>query len=271
MSAQPAQQHRVTTSDLQRAKNVRPITMCTAYDYHSARLVDGAGIDTILVGDSLGMTMLGYDSTVPVTMEDVLTFTRIVTRSTHHAFVIADMPFMSYRLSHEKSLENATRLMQEGGAQAVKFEGAGPRITTLVTALKEGGIPVVAHLGLTPQSVNVFGGYKVQGKTDAAAAQLLADAHALEDAGAIMLVLECIPAALAERVTRELSIPTIGIGAGPACDGQVQVFHDLMGYGTFTPRHAKNYAHAEETFARALATYKEEVEAGQFPTQEQSS
>lgn len=243
--------------------------MITAYDYPSARLVEQAGIPIILVGDSLGSVVLGYDSTVPVTMDDVAYHTRAVVRGTEKAIVVADMPFMSYQADPNEAMRNAGRLLKEGGATAVKLEG-GSHIAPLVRRMVESGIPVMGHLGLTPQSVNQFGGHKVQGKTPAAAAKLLNDARALEEAGAFAIVLETIPAPLARMVTERISIPTIGIGAGPHCDAQVQVFHDLLGIydDQRTLRHAKRYAVIGETIRDAVRAYIGEVESAAFPTAE---
>jgi 3-methyl-2-oxobutanoate hydroxymethyltransferase len=245
--------------------------MITAYDYPSARLVEQAGIPVILVGDSLGSVVLGYDSTVPVTMDDVVYHTRAVVRATEKAIVVADMPFMSYQADPNEALRNAGRLLKEGGATAVKLEG-GSHVAPLVRRMVEAGIPVMGHLGLTPQSVNQFGGHKVQGKTPAAAAKLLNDARALEEAGAFAVVLETIPAPLARMVTERISIPTIGIGAGPHCDAQVQVFHDLLGIydDQRTLRHAKRYAVIGETIREAVRAYIGEVESAAFPTAEHS-
>lgn len=243
--------------------------MITAYDYPSARLVEQAGIPIILVGDSLGSVVLGYDSTVPVTMDDVVYHTRAVVRGTEKAIVVADMPFMSYQADPNEAMRNAGRLLKEGGATAVKLEG-GSHIAPLVRRMVESGIPVMGHLGLTPQSVNQFGGHKVQGKTPAAAAKLLNDARALEEAGAFAIVLETIPAPLARMVTERISIPTIGIGAGPHCDAQVQVFHDLLGIydDQRALRHAKRYAVIGETIRDAVRAYIGEVESAVFPTAE---
>lgn len=243
--------------------------MITAYDYPSARLVEQAGIPIILVGDSLGSVVLGYDSTIPVTMDDVVYHTRAVVRGTEKAIVVADMPFMSYQADPNEAMRNAGRLLKEGGATAVKLEG-GSHIAPLVRRMVESGIPVMGHLGLTPQSVNQFGGHKVQGKTPAAAAKLLNDARALEEAGAFAIVLETIPAPLARMVTERISIPTIGIGAGPHCDAQVQVFHDLLGIydDQRTLRHAKRYAVIGETIRDAVRAYIGEVESAVFPTAE---
>lgn len=241
--------------------------MITAYDYPSARLVEQAGIPIILVGDSLGSVVLGYESTVPVTMEDILYHTRAVVRATTKSIILADMPFMSYQANPDDAMRNAGRLLQEGGASAVKLEG-GHHVVPLVSRMVDNGIPVMGHLGLTPQSVNQFGGHKVQGKTPAAAAKLIQDAQALEDAGAFAIVLETIPAELAKMVSERLSIPTIGIGAGPHCDGQVQVFHDMLGiYDDRRPlRHAKQYAVLGETIREAVRSYITEVQGGEFPT-----
>ncbi|MEX1102781.1 MAG: 3-methyl-2-oxobutanoate hydroxymethyltransferase [Dehalococcoidia bacterium] len=249
----------------------RRFAMITAYDYPSARLVEQAGIPVILVGDSLGSVVLGYESTVSVTMDDILYHTRAVVRATEKAIVVADMPFMSYQANADEAVRNAGRLLQEGGATAVKLEG-GTHVAPVVRRMVEVGIPVMGHLGLTPQSVNQFGGHKVQGKTPAAAAKLVNDARALEEAGAFAVVLETIPAPLARMVTERLSGPTIGIGAGAGCDAQVQVFHDLLGiYDDRRPlKHAKRYAVLGETIRNAVADYIDEVESGAFPTAEHS-
>jgi 3-methyl-2-oxobutanoate hydroxymethyltransferase len=249
----------------------RRFAMITAYDFPSARLVEQAGAPVILVGDSLGSVILGYDSTVPVTMEDIIHHTRAVVRGTEKAIVVADMPFMSYQANADDAMRNAGRLLQEAGATAVKLEG-GSHVAPLVRRMVESGIPVMGHLGLTPQSVNQFGGHKVQGKTPAAAAKLINDARALEEAGAFAVVLETIPAPLAKMVTERISVPTIGIGAGPHCDGQVQVFHDMLGlYDDQRPlKHAKRYATLGETIRNAVREYIAEVEDGAFPTVEHS-
>jgi 3-methyl-2-oxobutanoate hydroxymethyltransferase len=249
----------------------RRFAMITAYDYPSARLVEQAGVQVILVGDSLGSVILGYDSTVPVTMEDILHHTRAVVRGTERAIVVADMPFMSYQANADDALRNAGRLLQEGGATAVKLEG-GSHVAPLVRRMVQSGIPVMGHLGLTPQSVNQFGGHKVQGRTPAAAARLLNDAQALEDAGAFAVVLETIPAPLAKMVTERLAVPTIGIGAGPHCDAQVQVFHDMLGiFDDQRPlKHAKRYATIGADIRDAVRAYISEVEDGAFPTEEHS-
>ncbi len=257
---------RVTAPMLEAMKaSKRPIVVVTAYDMPSARLVDGAGVDAILVGDSLGMTVLGYDSTLPVTMDEMVSATAAVSRGAMRSLVVADMPFMSYQASVEDAVRNAGRLVAEGHAQAVKLEG-GARVAETVSRIVAAGIPVMGHLGLTPQSVNTMGGYKVQAKQAADALQLLEDAEALQDAGVFAIVLECIPTELAALVTAELHVPTIGIGAGAGCDGQVQVFHDLLGLGgDFVPRHAKRYADVGSVVREAVSQYADEVRDGEFP------
>lgn len=265
-SAQGGPFPRVTAPMLQAMKTSRrPIVMVTAYDTPSARLVDEAGVDAILVGDSVGMTVLGYDSTLPVTMDEMVTATAAVSRGTRRSLVVADMPFMSYQASVADGVRNAGRLVAEGGAQAVKLEGGAP-VAETVRRIVEAGVPVMGHLGLTPQSVNTMGGYKVQAKQAAQAMRLLEDAKALQDAGSFAIVLECIPAELASLVTAELHVPTIGIGAGGGCDGQVQVFHDLLGLGgDFVPRHAKRFADVGTVIREAVSEYADEVRDGEFP------
>ncbi len=262
---------RLTIEDLKRKKrDGEKIAMITAYDYPSARLVDEAGADIILVGDTLGMVVLGYDTTIPVTMEDMIHHTKAVVRGSQRALVVGDMPFMSYQVSPEEALRNAGRFLQEAGCQAVKLEG-GVHMAPTVKRLVEVGIPVMGHIGLTPQSVHQLSGFKVQGKTPAAAVKLLNDAHALEEAGAFAIVLETIPAPLAKLITERVSVPTIGIGAGPDTDGQVQVFHDLLGlFTTFTPKHARRYAEIGDAIRRAVADYVADVRNRRFPTAEQS-
>ena len=246
------------------------IVMLTAYDYPTAKLLDSVDIPIILVGDSLGNTVLGYDSTVPVTMDDMLHHTKAVVRGAPNALIVGDMPFMSYQTGTPDAIRNAGRFLQEAGAQAVKLEGGAPVVET-VRALVSIGIPVMGHLGLTPQSINQLGGHKVQGKTPAAAVRLLADAVALQEAGAFAVVLECVPAALGKLISERLSIPTIGIGAGPYCDGQVQVLSDLLGLDPdFSPRHAKQYAHLAEEIQGAVQRYQREVQSGDFPTAKES-
>lgn len=252
-------------------ENCEPITMLTAYDYPSAKQAEQAGVDMILVGDSLGMVVLGYDSTIPVTLEDMIHHTKAVKRGAKNTFVVTDMPFMSYHFSKDESLKNATRLMQEAGADAVKVEGADGGITEIIEAFTNGGIPVVAHLGLTPQSVNVLGGYKVQGKNAKAARKLIEDAKKCQDAGAIALVLECVPQQLAKELTILLDIPTIGIGAGNQTDGQVLVYHDLIGYGSGNvPKFVKQYAHIAETIESSISQYIGEVKNRAFPEEKHS-
>ncbi len=247
------------------------IVMLTAYDYSTAKLVDESGIPLILVGDSLGMVMLGYESTIPVTMDEMIHHTKAVVRGTKQAMVIGDMPFMTYHTSTADALRNAARFIQEGGAQAIKLEG-GVAVAETVKRIVECGIPVMGHIGLTPQSVHQLGGHKVQGKTPEAAERLLKDAQALEQAGAFAVVLELVPAPLSKLVTQKLGIPTIGIGAGPDCDGQVQVISDLLGlFSDFVPKHAKQYAKLAGSIKTALADYIAEVKAGKFPTAEHSS
>ncbi|WP_238457066.1 3-methyl-2-oxobutanoate hydroxymethyltransferase [Desulforamulus putei] len=242
-----------------------PIAMLTAYDYPMATLVDASGIDAILVGDSLGNVVLGYDSTVPVTMEDMIHHVRAVSRGVKRAMVVADMPFLSYHISREESVRNAGRLMQEGLAQAVKLEG-GSEVVDTVKAITAAGIPVMGHLGLTPQSVHQLGGFKVQGKDGEAARRLLEDAKKLEDAGVFAIVLECIPQQLAKVITESVSVPTIGIGAGIHCDGQILVTHDLLGmFSDFTPKFVKRYANLKEQILQACRDYQQEVRSKAFP------
>ena len=247
------------------------IPMLTAYDYATARLIDEAGVPLILVGDSLGMVVLGYKSTIPVTMEEMLHHTKAVVRGTERAMVIGDMPFMTYQVSVSDALYNAARFMQQGGAQAVKLEG-GVNVAEIVRRVVDCGIPVMGHIGLTPQSIHQLGGFKVQGKTSEAAVRLLNDARALEEAGAFAVVLETIPTPLGRLISQKISIPTIGIGAGPWCDGQVQVISDMLGlYTDFVPRHAKQYARLFDIIKGAVADYIGEVQCGAFPTDKESS
>ena len=262
---------KVTVRDIAEMKvKGKKIPMVTAYDYTSARLADEAGISLLLVGDSLGMVVLGYESTIQVTLEDMLHHVKAVVRGTKRALVVADMPFMTYQIDSAQALANAARLVQEGGAKSVKLEG-GERVTATVGRLVQSGIPVMGHIGLTPQSINAFGGYRVQGRAHGEAAQLLQDAQALQEAGAYAVVLELVPTPLAGLISRRLTIPTIGIGAGPECDGQVQVVHDMMGLFTdFVPKHAKQYAHLADTMREAFAEYAQQVEEGTFPTSKES-
>jgi 3-methyl-2-oxobutanoate hydroxymethyltransferase len=256
----------ITTSSIRKKKETRtPITMVTAYDYPSAKLVDEAGADMILVGDSLGMVVLGYDSTIPVTMEDMLHHTKAVTRGAKRAFVVADLPFLSYHGTVEEAVKNAGRLMQEGLAKAVKMEG-GRELAPIITRCVQAGIPVVGHIGLTPQSVHQLGGYKVQGRDLEAAKKLLDEALAIQEAGAFAIVLECVPEEVAGMIADKLNIAVIGIGAGATCDGQVLVFHDMVGYASdITPKFVKRYANIGETIREAVETYNKEVEARSFP------
>jgi len=263
--------NRISITDLKaKKKRGERIVMITCYDYPSACLLEAAGVDILFIGDTLGMTVLGYDSTIPVTMDEMLHHTKAVVRGSHSAHVLADMPFMSYQTSPEDALRNAARLLKEGGAQSVKLEG-GVRVADTVRFIVEAGIPVMGHIGLTPQSINQLGGYKVQGKTPAAAVRLVNDAVALDQAGAYAVVLECVPLELAKTITDRLAIPTIGIGAGPHCDGQVQVFHDLLGlFQDFVPRHAKRYADLGVQITEAVRAYANEVREGSFPTEKES-
>ena len=245
-------------------------SMLTAYDYSTAKLVDEAGVPLILVGDSLGMVMLGYDSTIPVTIEEMLHHSRAVSRGAINALVVGDMPFMTYHTSVEDALRNAGRFLQEGWCQAVKLEG-GEAVAEKVKRIVAAGIPVMGHLGYTPQSTHQLGGPKAIGKSVEAAEQLIRDARALEEAGAFSIVLELVPAPLAKLVTEKVNIPTIGIGAGKDCDGQVQVIHDLLGMiADFVPKHARQYARLHETIKYAIAEYISEVKEGAFPTAENS-
>ncbi len=258
-----------TTATFKKAKEEKQkITMLTAYDYSFAKLMDEAGINSILVGDSVGMVCLGYEDTLPVTMEDMIHHTKAVARGAKNALVVADMPFMSYQTSVYDAVVNAGCLIKEGGAQAVKLEG-GFEVTEQIKAIVDASIPVVAHIGLTPQSVNAFGGFKVQGKSEAAAQKLLDEARAVEKAGAFAVVMECVPAKLAAKITEELSIPTIGIGAGAGCDGQVLVYQDMLGlFSDFTPKFVKQFANVGEIVKGAFEGYIREVQEGTFPAQE---
>ena len=244
--------------------------MLTAYDYSTAKMIDEVGIPLILVGDSLGNVVLGYDSTLPVTMEDMLHHAKAVVRGVKSALVVGDMPFMTYHISLEDALRNASRFMQEAGTNAVKLEG-GVTVAERVRKIVDCGIPVMGHIGLTPQSINQLGGFKIQGKTPQVAKKLVEDAIALEQAGAFAVVMETVPAALAAFITRKLSIPTIGIGAGPGCDGQVQIINDILGSTSgYIPKHAKQYAQLANIIKNALTEYQNEVKAGDFPTEPQS-
>ena len=252
----------------QAKENGEKLTMLTAYDYSTAKLIDEAGVNSILVGDSLGNVILGYEDTIPVTMEDMIHHGAAVSRGTKNALLIIDMPFMSYQVSVEEALKNAGRLMKEGGADAVKLEG-GHRVCPQIKAMVESGIPVCAHIGMTPQSVNAFGGFKVQAKSEAAARLLIEEALAVEEAGAFAVVMECVPAKLAELVTKKLHIPTIGIGAGAGCDGQVLVYADMLGmYSDFVPKFVKQYAKVGDIMKDAIRGYIDEVSSKAFPGEE---
>ena len=261
----------VTVSQIVQAKAAgKKISSITCYDAAFARLIEQTGVDLVLVGDSLGNVMLGYDNTLPVTMDDMVHHTAAVTRILRRPFVCADMPFLSYNVSVEQALTNAGRLVQEAGAQAVKVEG-GASIAPQVRALVQAGIPVMGHLGLTPQSVHAMGGYRVQGRGADAAKRMMDDALTLQEAGIFSLVLEMVPAELAGRITEALKIPTIGIGAGPKCDGQIIVLHDILGFDEeFNPKFLKKYANLGKVVRDAVSTYDQEVKAGSFPSAEHS-
>lgn len=257
-----------TTSIMQMKNSGHKISMLTAYDYTTARLLDEAGVNTILVGDSLGNVILGYEDTISVTVEDMIHHSAAVARGAKNALVVTDLPFMSYQTSVYDAVVNAGRLMKESRAGAVKLEG-GKEVCPQIKAIVSAGIPVVAHLGLTPQSINTFGGFKVQGKTEAAAKKLIEDAKAVEEAGAFLLVLECVPAKLAKLVTESINIPTIGIGAGAGCDGQVLVIYDMLGmFSDFKPKFVKHFANAGDMIREAVKTYIAEIDDGTFPAEE---
>jgi 3-methyl-2-oxobutanoate hydroxymethyltransferase len=270
-STTTTERKKITLTDLQRKKELgQAITMLTAADYPTARALDEAGIDVILVGDSLGMVVLGYPNTLPVTMEEMLHHCRAVARGAQKAFLIGDMPFLSYQVSVQEAVRNAGRFLQEGGMEAVKLEGGRERLET-IRAIVSAGIPVMGHLGLTPQSIHQLGGFRPQGRQAAQARRLLEDALLLQEAGCFSLVLESVPSQLAATITQHLEIPTIGIGAGPACDGQVLVTHDVLGlFDRFAPRFAKNYAQLYSLMRSAFAQYIAEVKSGAFPTAEHS-
>ncbi len=271
-AAQAAPQRKKVTTGVfrQRKEQGEPITMLTAYDYPTALAEDQAGIDSILVGDSLGMVVLGYQNTLPVTMEDMLHHCRAVSRGAKFALLIGDMPFMSYQISTGEAVRNAGRFLQEGGMDAVKLEGGRERVEA-IRAIVGAGIPVMGHLGLTPQSVNQLGGFRPQGKTASAARRLLEDALLIQEAGCFSIVLESVPARLAELISKRLSIPTIGIGAGVGCDGQVLVTHDLLGlFDRFTPKFVKKYANFHAEMQRAFREYISDVQARSFPAAEHS-
>lgn len=262
---------KLTLIDIQNMKTERrKITMLTAYDYPTAILEDRAGIDIILVGDSLGMTVLGYENTLPVTMDEMIHHTKAVVRGTKYAFILGDMPFMSFNTSERDAIMNAGRFIKEGGADGVKLEG-GVAVKDIVKAIVKAGIPVMGHIGLTPQTISMLGGFKVQGKDAQTAQRLIDDAKQLEDAGAFSVLLEAIPDLVAKKITESLSIPTIGIGAGPHCDGQVLVVHDILGlFDRFTPRFAKRYINLSQLMLGAFEKYREEVIKGEFPKDEHS-
>ena len=262
---------KVTITDWQNKKrDGKKITMLTAYDYPMARLVDDAGIDSILVGDSLGMVVLGYESTVPVTMDEMIHHAKAVRRGTKYAFLIGDMPFMSYQVSSEEAIRNAGRFMKEAGCDAIKLEG-GDEVLDTTKAIVNAGIPVLGHLGLTPQTISKLGGYKVQGKDAEAANKILQQALKLESAGCFAIVLECVPDKVAKMITEKLSIPTIGIGAGPDCDGQVLVTNDMVGlFDRFVPKFVKQYVKLSTLILDGLKKYKDEVEKGIYPDAEHS-
>ena len=271
VSKSTPERKKVTTLSLTRKKaQNQPVTMLTAYDYATALAIDRAGIDSILVGDSLGMVVLGYENTLPVTMEDMIHHCQAVARGARYALLIGDMPFMSYQASVNDAVRNAGRFLKEGGMDAVKLEGGRERLPA-IEAIISAGIPVQGHLGLTPQSVHLLGGFRAQGKTAAAASKLIEDAHALQEAGCFSLVLETIPARLARLLSERLEIPTIGIGAGVGCDGQVLVTHDLLGlFDRFTPRFVKKYTDLHTEMAQAFTAYKADVESNTFPAEEHS-
>jgi 3-methyl-2-oxobutanoate hydroxymethyltransferase len=262
---------KMTPVDIQALKKQgKRITMLTAYDYPMALLEDRAGIDIILVGDSLAMTVLGYENTLPVTMDEMIHHTKAVVRGAKHPLIIGDMPFMSYNTSEREAIFNAGRFMKEAGADAVKLEG-GASVKEIVRAIVKGGIPVMGHIGLTPQTISMLGGFKVQGKDAQAAQKIIDDALSLQDAGAFSVLLEAVPAPIAKMVTERLTVPTIGIGAGVHCDGQVLVVHDMLGlFDRFTPKFAKKYVNLSEVILKALDAYKEEVIKGEFPTDQHS-
>ena len=263
---------RVTPDQIRQMKTRgERIPMLTAYDYATAQILDAAGLPMLLVGDSMGMVVLGYDSTLPVTVDDIIRHTQAVVRGSKQALVVADLPFGSFQVSVDETMRHAVRIMKEAGPQAVKLEG-GVRSAPSIQALTEAGIPVMGHLGLTPQSVNAFGGFKVQGRTEAAARALLEDVEALEDAGVFAIVLELVPFELARLITERASVPTIGIGAGPYCDGEVQVVHDILGlFPDFTPRHTRRYGDLGSAMREAVSSYVADVRARAFPTEEHSS
>ena len=262
---------KITILDIYKKKaEGKKITMLTAYDYPTAQIVDQAGIDMILVGDSLGMVVQGVSSTLPVTMDEMIYHTKMVSRGTVTAMVVGDMPFLSYQASREEAVRNAGRFLKEAGSEAVKLEG-GSHMADVITAIVSAGIPVMAHIGLTPQYMHALGGFKVQGKDETARLKILADARAVQAAGAFAVVIEALPASLAKEIHEMLHIPTIGIGAGADCDGQVLVLHDLLGlFDRFTPKFVKKYANLKDLALKAVSEYKQDVESGKFPSEEHS-
>lgn len=262
---------KITVADFIKKKiDKKKITMITAYDFPFARIVDEAGVDAILVGDSLGMVVQGLDNTLPVTMDEMIYHTKMVSRAASRAMVIGDMPYLSYQTSVEEALKNAGRFLKEAGAAAVKIEG-GSEMADVIRAMRRAEIPVMAHIGLTPQAIHRMGGFKVQGKTDDAQKRLIEEARVVEDAGAFALVLEAIPMNLSKTITESISIPTIGIGGGPHCDGQVLVLHDVIGlFERFVPKFVKRYADIKSDTLKAVKAYVDDVESGRFPTEEQS-
>lgn len=267
--ADGAERKKVTLLTLrEKRRRGEPITMVTAYDYPSALAVENAGLDMLLVGDSLGMVVLGYESTVPVTMDEMIHHAKAVRRGASHPFLVGDMPFMSYQADAAEAVRNAGRFLKEAGMDAIKLEG-GREVVPIVQAIVHAGIPVMGHIGLTPQSVSLLGGYRVQGKTAESARALLSDALALQEAGCFSMVLESVPAPVGEWLTRQLDMPTIGIGAGAGCSGQVLVYHDLVGmFDRFTPKFVKRYARLHELIGEALVAYRDEVAARTFPSEE---
>jgi 3-methyl-2-oxobutanoate hydroxymethyltransferase len=259
---------KITIQDLLKKKvEKKKITMLTAYDYPFARIIDEAGIDAIIVGDSVAMVVQGLENTLPVTMDEMIYHTKIVSRAVKNALVIGDLPFMSYQISVEEAVRNAGRFLKEAGASGVKIEG-GAEIAEHIKAITKADIPVMAHIGLTPQSIHRMGGYKIQGRTEGSAKRLIEEAHIAEDAGAFSVLLEAIPMDLAQQITEELKIPTIGIGAGPYCDGQVLVLHDVIGlFERFLPKFAKRYVSLKDEALKAIKAFKEEVEKGIFPSE----
>jgi len=262
---------KITIPDIYKKKaEGRKITVLTAYDFPTAQIVDEAGIDIALVGDSLGMVVQGIDSTLPVSMDEMIYHTRMVSRAAKTALVVGDMPFLSYQAGIDEAVRNAGRFLKEAGAEAVKLEG-GTSVAAVIRAIVAAGIPVMGHVGLTPQHVHALGGFKVQGRDETTREKILADARAVQESGAFSVVLEAVPSALAREIGSILSIPTIGIGAGPHCDGQVLVIHDVLGlFDRFTPKFVKRYASLKEQAVKAVRDYKQEVESGAFPTDEQS-